>query len=241
MARATGIHLVIATQRPSADVVTGLIKANFPARIAFAVASNVDSRVILDQPGAEKLLGRGDMLYLSGDSPAPQRLQGVFVSDKEIQAIVAFWKQQGDNTPKAQLVTFAAADRDEEEKSSNGSRSSGPSGYGGNTRGMATGEPVRQMRGMFDEDDDDDDAGDDASGEDMPDDELYNRAVELVRRQNGASVSLLQRKMRIGYARAARLIDAMEDRGVVGPSKEGSSKQRDVLPPSLSSNKSSSS
>jgi S-DNA-T family DNA segregation ATPase FtsK/SpoIIIE len=92
---------------------------------------------------------------------------------------------------------------------------------------------------MFDEDDEDDGGGDDdASGEDMPDDELYNRAVELVRRQNGASVSLLQRKMRIGYARAARLIDAMEDRGVVGPAKEGSSKQRDVLPPSLSSNKS---
>jgi S-DNA-T family DNA segregation ATPase FtsK/SpoIIIE len=238
MARATGIHLVIATQRPSADVVTGLIKANFPARIAFAVASNVDSRVILDQPGAEKLLGRGDMLYLSGDSPAPQRLQGVFVSDKEIQAIVAFWKQQGDNKPSAQLVTFAAVDREDEASSGSG-RSSGPSSYGGgNTRGMATGEPVRQMRGMFDEEDEDDDA-DDASGEDMPDDELYNRAVELVRRQNGASVSLLQRKMRIGYARAARLIDAMEDRGVVGPSKEGSSKQRDVLPPSLSNNKSS--
>ena len=234
MARATGIHLVIATQRPSADVVTGLIKANFPARIAFAVASNVDSRVILDQPGAEKLLGRGDMLYLSGDSPAPQRLQGVFVSDKEIQAIVAFWKQQGDNLPKAQLVTFAAPERDDEDKSSGNGRSSSLSSYGGgNTRGMATGEPVRQMRGMFDEDDDDG-GDDDASGDDMPDDELYNRAVELVRRQNGASVSLLQRKMRIGYARAARLIDAMEDRGVVGPAKEGSSKQRDVLPPSLS-------
>src|SRR5690606_17592720 len=94
--------------------------------------------------------------------------------------------------------------------------------------------PVRQMRGMFDEEDEDADMDDDASGEDMPDDELYNRAVELVRRQNGASVSLLQRKMRIGYARAARLIDAMEDRGIVGPAKEGSSKQRDILPPSLS-------
>ncbi|MBK8136070.1 MAG: DNA translocase FtsK [Chloroflexi bacterium] len=107
MARATGIHLVIATQRPSADVVTGLIKANFPARIAFAVASNIDSRVILDQPGAEKLLGRGDMLYLSGDSPAAQRLQGVFVSDKEIQSIVGFWKAQGEAAPTKGTIIFS--------------------------------------------------------------------------------------------------------------------------------------
>ncbi|MBK9124513.1 MAG: DUF87 domain-containing protein [Chloroflexi bacterium] len=220
MARATGIHLVIATQRPSADVVTGLIKANFPARIAFAVASNVDSRVILDQPGAEKLLGRGDMLYLSGDSPAPVRLQGVFLSDQEIQTIVKHWKAQSDGTTQTPLQAFAAADKDDESKQA--------SGFGATAgRGMASSGPIFPQKALFDEDDEDDG---DESGEDMPDDELYERAVDLVRRQNGASVSLLQRKMRIGYARAARLIDAMEDRGIIGPAKEGSSKQRDVLP-----------
>lgn len=220
MARATGIHLVIATQRPSADVVTGLIKANFPARIAFAVASNVDSRVILDQPGAEKLLGRGDMLYLSGDSPAPVRLQGVFLSDQEIQAIVNHWKAQNDGTTQTPLQAFAAADKDDEAKQA--------SGFGaGAGRGMASSGPIFPQKALFDDEDEDDG---DKSGEDMPDDELYERAVDLVRRQNGASVSLLQRKMRIGYARAARLIDAMEERGVIGPAKEGSSKQRDVLP-----------
>ena len=225
LARATGIHLVIATQRPSADVVTGLIKANFPARIAFAVASNIDSRVILDQPGAEKLLGRGDMLYMSGDSPAPQRLQGVFVSDKEIQSIVGFWKAQGDAAPTKGTIVFSV-EKDEDTPTP---VKSGTGMNGGNTRGMATSAPVQPMRGLFDDAAEDDDEV--VDGEELPDDELYMRAVDLVRRQNGASVSLLQRKMRIGYARAARLIDAMEDRGIVGPAKEGSSKQRDVLPP----------
>ncbi len=226
MARATGIHLVIATQRPSADVVTGLIKANFPARIAFAVASNIDSRVILDQPGAEKLLGRGDMLYLSGDSPAAQRLQGVFVSDKEIQSIVGFWKAQGEAAPTKGTIIFSVEkDEDTPTPVKSGGMNSG------NTRGMASSAPVQPMRGLFDDADAGDDDDEEVDGEGLPDDELYMRAVDLVRRQNGASVSLLQRKMRIGYARAARLIDAMEDRGIVGPAKEGSSKQRDVLPP----------
>ncbi len=104
MARATGIHLIISTQRPSVDVVTGLIKANFPARIAFAVASSVDSRVILDQPGAEKLLGRGDMLFQSPDAAAPLRMQGVFVSDEEINRITRYWKTQVLNKPRRRKV-----------------------------------------------------------------------------------------------------------------------------------------
>jgi S-DNA-T family DNA segregation ATPase FtsK/SpoIIIE len=215
MARATGIHLVIATQRPSADVVTGLIKANFPARIAFAVAGNVDSRVILDQPGAEKLLGRGDMLFLSADSPAAQRLQGVFVSDSELSSIIRYWKAQTADQPQKPALSFGADD----DKPARSAPQPSP-------RTAAQQEVL--PRGLFDDLDEDaeDDIDDEGSG---IDDDLFERAVELVRRQNGASVSLLQRKMRIGYARAARLIDAMEERGIIGPQKENSSKQREVL------------
>lgn len=227
MARATGIHLVIATQRPSADVVTGLIKANFPARIAFAVAGNVDSRVILDQPGAEKLLGRGDMLYLSADSPSAQRLQGVFVSDSELNSIIRYWKAQAADYPQKPALTFGG-EADENKPPVRASQQAPAFAR------PAFNQPQTQEvlpRGLFDDLDDED--GDDIDDEDGggADDDLFERAVELVRRQNGASVSLLQRKMRIGYARAARLIDAMEDRGIVGPQKEGSSKQRDVLIP----------
>jgi S-DNA-T family DNA segregation ATPase FtsK/SpoIIIE len=219
LARATGIHLVIATQRPSVDVVTGLIKANFPSRIAFAVASGTDSRVILDQPGAEKLLGRGDMLYLSGDTPAPLRMQGVYVADAEIRNLCNYWKQQMtdedyqarpisqlvlDNTviEDAQTVTRsdksevqqAFWDRDTESRVSSSASEDGDLGMGSGAE-----------------------------------DELYEQAVETVRRLNKASVSLLQRRLRIGYTRAARLIDAMEEQGIVGPALEGSSKPRDVL------------
>ncbi|GAB5494493.1 MAG: hypothetical protein Phog2KO_47080 [Phototrophicaceae bacterium] len=233
LARATGIHLVIATQRPSVDVVTGLIKANFPARIAFAVAGSVDSRVILDQPGAERLLGKGDMLYLSGDSPAPLRLQGVFVSDMEINNIVRYWKMQG--------LKYADAPK-------NTSMSSMPN------FGSSTPKPIQtssNINPLWTDDDADNDlplfasgnrnAGDSDDVElsrreltgdvkDGNEDELYDKAVELVRRLDKASISLLQRRLRIGYTRAARLIDVMEARGVVGPSKDGSSKPRDVLP-----------
>jgi S-DNA-T family DNA segregation ATPase FtsK/SpoIIIE len=225
LARATGIHLVIATQRPSVDVVTGLIKANFPARIAFAVAGSVDSRVILDQPGAERLLGRGDMLYMSGDSPAPLRLQGVFVSDVEINNIVRYWKGQDDGSESRPIPAMVL---DRTVASESPSRiSTTPTPMPART---STPAPTPQ-RAFWDDrkndlDGDDDDIVDENNdGED----DMYEEAVELVRRLNKASVSLLQRRLRIGYTRAARLIDIMEERGVVGPAESGS-KPREVLP-----------
>ena len=223
LARATGIHLIIATQRPSVDVVTGLIKANCPARIAFAVAGSVDSRVIIDQPGAERLLGKGDMLYLSGDTPAPQRVQGVHVSNEEIRRIGRFWKRQGRALPgdsnfepialPAKSTPAPSAASDDDAMSPAAETNTGDQAAfwempdAGKTRSSGP------------------------SGRKNPDeDELYQQAVEMVRRLEKASVSLLQRRLRIGYTRAARLIDMMEARGVVGPPKEGSSKPRDVLP-----------
>ena len=235
LARATGIHLVIATQRPSVDVVTGLIKANFPARIAFAVAGGVDSRVILDQPGAEKLLGKGDMLYMSPDSPAPLRLQGVFVSDMEISNIHRYWKGQApdelDQKPITALVmddgpaiesgrsVIPRGDRFSSPPPPSTQRASGPSADKQEAFWEAN-APIEHSSGygMSDREADGD-----------HEDELYTEAVELVRRLNKASVSLLQRRLRIGYTRAARLIDVMEAEGVVGPPTEGS-KPRTVLP-----------
>ncbi len=224
LARATGIHLVIATQRPSVDVVTGLIKANFPARVAFAVAGNTDSRVILDQPGAERLLGRGDMLYMSGDAPAPVRLQGVWVSDAEIGQITRFWRSQmsEDDLIAASRPIGGSISPDDSTRSEGGGvimRSSASSAA-----------PARSQVAFWDADDEDGEGGDEeddelADGEDV----MYEQAVDLVRRLNKASVSLLQRRLRIGYTRAARLIDTMEERGIVGPAVEGS-KPRDVLP-----------
>jgi S-DNA-T family DNA segregation ATPase FtsK/SpoIIIE len=194
LARATGIHMILATQRPSVDVVTGLIKANFPARVAFAVASNTDSRVILDQPGAERLLGRGDMLFQAPDAPAPVRLQGVFVSDHEIQNLVEFWRTQlGGASP------YAAAS------------SSVPGGI------PESGVPLKQTA-MFDE----------MNLEESNTDPLLPEAIDLVRREGRASVSMLQRRMRIGYTRAARIVDMMEDKGIVGP-PEGTTQVRPIL------------
>jgi S-DNA-T family DNA segregation ATPase FtsK/SpoIIIE len=190
LARATGIHMILATQRPSVDVVTGLIKANFPARIAFAVASGVDSRVILDQPGAERLLGRGDMLYQAPDAPAPVRLQGVFVSDHEIQKLVEYWKTQAAaSTPYA--VTGAPVDA------------------------LPENVPLKQ-KPLWEE------------SESTDGDPLLNDAIDIIRREGRASVSMLQRRMRIGYTRAARLMDVMEERGIVGP-PEGNTQVRQVL------------
>ena len=190
LARATGIHMILATQRPSVDVVTGLIKANFPARVAFAVASGVDSRVILDQPGAERLLGRGDMLYQAPDAPAPVRLQGVFVSDHEIQRLVEYWRAQaGQSSP------YAAA--------------------GAPVDGVPDNIPLKQ-KPLWEED------------ESTDGDPLLSEAIDLIRREGRASVSMLQRRLRIGYTRAARLVDVMEERGIVGP-PEATTQVRQVL------------
>ena len=194
MARATGIHLVIATQRPSVDVVTGLIKANFSARISFAVTSQIDSRVILDVPGAEKLLGRGDALYMAPDSPKLARIQGCFVSDQELVRLVAFWKAQVETRPESQA--------------------SGP--------GVAeiVGRPMVQKPIWPDME----------TGRPQPDerDPLLHEALAVVVKQQKASVSLLQRYLRIGYTRAARLIDLLEEDGVIGPATS-TSKPRRVL------------
>jgi S-DNA-T family DNA segregation ATPase FtsK/SpoIIIE len=192
LARATGIHMILATQRPSVDVVTGLIKANFPARIAFAVASNTDSRVILDQPGAERLLGRGDMLFQAPDAASAARLQGVFVSDNEIQNLVEFWRTQV-GAPNPYAAPGAPVDIP-------------PSDI-----------PLKQTA-MFDE----------MAPADKNVDPLLAEAIDFVRREGRASVSMLQRRMRIGYTRAARIVDTMEDKGIVGP-PEGTSQLRQIL------------
>jgi len=188
MARAVGIHLVLATQRPSVDVITGLIKANFPARISFRVATKVDSRTILDANGAEALLGKGDMLYLPSGSARVHRLHAPLVTEKEIAAVVEFWKAQGSAEYQQQ---FLDAPRDEREA-------------GGGTGNSETSE--------------------DGSNEDDP---LYQDAVKLVVEFGKASTSLLQRRLRIGYGRAAHLIDLMEQDGIVGAAD--GPKPREVL------------
>jgi S-DNA-T family DNA segregation ATPase FtsK/SpoIIIE len=168
MARATGIHLILATQRPSVDVVTGLIKANFPSRIAFAVSSQTDSRVILDTPGAERLLGQGDMLLMRPDAAKLLRIQGCFAADDEISRIVSFWQAQN----------------------------------------MATSTGAPPWAGLLDQQDDED--------------ELLQDAMDAIRDLERVNASLLQRKLRIGYPKAARLIDQLAARGVIGPDTGGS-------------------
>jgi DNA segregation ATPase FtsK/SpoIIIE, S-DNA-T family len=188
MARAVGIHLVLATQRPSVDVITGLIKANFPARISFRVATKVDSRTILDANGAEALLGKGDMLYLPSGSARVHRLHAPLVTEKEIAAVVEFWKAQGSAEYQEQ---FLEAPRDESEAGSGGS------------------DGIEGSHGGGDED------------------PLYQDAVKLVVEFGKASTSLLQRRLRIGYGRAAHLIDLMEQDGIVGAAD--GPKPREVL------------
>ena len=181
MSRAVGIHLVLATQRPSIDVITGLIKANIPTRIAFMVASKMDSRIIIDQVGAEKLLGRGDMLYASATVPFPVRIQGTFVSDSEVENVVDYVKQYG--------------------------------------------EPEYIDDEIFVEDDDDVDVGPNLFGD--GEDPLYNKALEIVIQAGKASASYIQRRLKIGYNRAARLVEDMEARGIVGPAN--GSKPREII------------
>ncbi|MBX7214250.1 MAG: DNA translocase FtsK [Thermoflexales bacterium] len=219
MARATGIHLIVATQRPSVDVVTGLIKANFPARIAFAVASATDSRVIIDQNGADALLGRGDMLFLNPEAGHPLRAQGCFVSDREVEQIISWWKKQAQaekaadkaaapeggeepyvanrkpelDNPWDMLVAELAAER----------AMAGPSrGKGGNGSG--------------------------GGGDDGGDDDLVQRAMEIIRTSGNASTSLLQRKLRIGYPRAARLMEELQEMGYVGGAATKPTKGREI-------------
>jgi len=179
MARATGIHLVVATQRPSTDIVTGLIKANFPARLAFSVASGIDSRVILDLPGAETLLGRGDMLFLNPEVGSPVRAQGVLVTDQEIERLISHWQKtlpQKEVRPPWESMLSEAANEDS-------------------------------------------------------DDVLIEQAISVLKKEQRASASMLQRRLRIGYPRAARLLDQLEESGVVGPSMGGGRERRVLLDP----------
>jgi S-DNA-T family DNA segregation ATPase FtsK/SpoIIIE len=177
MARAAGMHLIVATQRPSVDVITGTIKANIPSRISFAVSSQIDSRTILDMSGAEKLLGQGDMLFFPSSISKPIRIQGAFVSNDEVEKVVSFLKENNQTVYDSDVIEKVTSNMNQSE---------------------------------YDQDD-----------------ELLREAIELVVSEQTASISLLQRRFKIGYARAARLIDSMEERGVIG-GYEGS-KPRKVL------------
>ena len=185
--RAVGMHLVVATQRPSTDVVTGVIKANFPTRIAFTVASSVDSRVILDTNGAETLLGRGDMLFLHPEVGMPQRSQGVMVTDRELDRVIKWWQE----SKQDQAIVMEEKPLDVEDAS-------------------PWEEDLRN------------------NGDDNGEDDLINRAVEILRKDKRASASYLQRQLRIGYPRAARLIDQLEEMGILGPAQSGG-KDREIL------------
>src|SRR3990167_4742595 len=187
MARAVGLHLIVSTQRPSVEVITGLIKANITSRIAFQVASQVDSRTILDMGGAEKLLGNGDMLFLAGDIAKPRRIQGAFVSETEVKKTVEFLKNESGEEPEYAEDIFSPI--------------------------TSVSSPDSQIN--FEDFDSD------------VDDELYEEAEKLVIEANKASASYLQRRLKIGYARAARLLDMLEENGIIG--QGAGAKPREIL------------
>ena len=190
LARAAGIHIIIATQRPSVNVITGVIKANLPARIAFQVASQVDSRTILDGKGADTLIGRGDMLFTPPGTSKLVRAQGAFVSDEEVQTVVEFLKRNG------------------------------PPQYAHSVQ--------QQIDRAAREDDEEDGAGDGAEDGDLDDDDsLFRAAFDVLKTSRRASTSMLQRRLRIGYNRAARVMEMMEEKGIVGP--ENGSSPREIL------------
>ena len=276
MARATGIHMVIATQRPSVDVVTGLIKANFPARIAFAVASSTDSRVILDSTGAERLLGQGDMLFQSPDAAAPVRLQGCFVSDGELNKLIGYWQRarrfnlvsaeesvmprseaaqsaqaqpSSETLPPPSRPTRAAteASPSQREKETAVSRPQPPAPPPPTSQTLTDDAPTRPINIQQASDNSQQPTTSSQKPVTTPqrplweelqkveeeakyDDKLMPEAIALVRQLRKASTSLLQRRFRIGYTRAARMIDAMEEQGIIGP-PTGTSKAREVLLP----------
>ncbi|MCB0158479.1 MAG: hypothetical protein KDD83_10155, partial [Caldilineaceae bacterium] len=213
MARAVGIHLIIATQRPSVDVITGLIKANFPARIAFAVTSQTDSRVILDIPGAERLLGRGDMLFMAPDASKLERLQGTWLSDEEINRTVRYWKgirSYDDMGP----ATTAPADSSGAAKTADARAAAAPSSALPTLPPPTSKLPDKlEQAELFEQVE--------AMKTVDARDELFDDAVRAVAEARRGSVSLLQRKLRIGYPKAARLIEDLEKRGVVGPDLGG--------------------
>ena len=233
MARAIGIHLIIATQRPSVDVITGLIKANFPSRIAFAVTSQTDSRVILDVPGAERLLGRGDMLFMAPDASKLERLQGTFLNDEEINRIIRYWKgfRTLDDRSSTTLSSGLAAPTDDLDSHASGRSADRSSLFddAGKSSLPATGlsqaplldlpilDQVKAMQA--------------ADGRD----EFFEEAVRIVRETGRGSVSLLQRKLRIGYNRASRLVDQLEEAGILGPDQGGAT-GREVIGRELTDN-----
>ena len=192
MGRAAGVHLIIATQRPSSDVITGLMKANIPSRIAFAVASSLESRIILDTSGAEKLVGKGDMLYYPVGSGKPRRVQGCLIEDEEVSAVTEYIKEHFQADYSDEVIQQVEANAQANEKNGKGGKA-------------AANEPTVESDR----------------------DEMYEDAVEVIVNTGMASVSMLQRRLKLGYSRAARLVDQMEEDGIVGPFQ--GSKPREVL------------